>query len=90
MIVIYLTEPKKAAPDKKSYAIGAANSLSTDVRATPAQPLADLWGALQLPDRPDIRRTVVHRHATQLNRGPTHAGAIEMPRVGLRVSRLLA
>ncbi|WP_279606963.1 hypothetical protein [Burkholderia ambifaria] len=40
MIVIYLTEPKKAAPDKKSYAIGAANSLSTDVRATRAQPFA--------------------------------------------------
>ncbi|WP_175654627.1 hypothetical protein [Burkholderia ambifaria] len=44
MNVIYLTEPKKAAPDKKSYAIGAANSLSTDVRAEPGR----LMGRLQL------------------------------------------
>ncbi|MBR8127964.1 hypothetical protein [Burkholderia ambifaria] len=52
MIVIYLTEPKKAAPDKKSYAIGAANSLSTDVRATRAQPFAGLWGACNFPSGP--------------------------------------
>ncbi|MGY4208733.1 hypothetical protein ACVK00_002103 [Burkholderia sp. PvR073] len=40
MNVTYLTEPKKAAPDKKSYSIAAAHSLSTAVHRVPAQPFA--------------------------------------------------
>jgi len=75
MNVIYLTEPKKAAPDKKSYSIGAVNSLPMAPRR---RSRLRLMGRLQLPERPDIRRTSAHRHATQLNRRETRAAAIEM------------